>query len=135
MNTELAGKVVVVTGASGGIGSAIARTFASEGAKLILHCHRNVAGTRTLQRELPVDSLVVRGDLTREAEVKRLFAQALKRFGRVDTLVANAGSWETRDVPLHKIPLKQWRATLEGVLTSVFLSLREFFRLVAKQKR
>jgi 3-oxoacyl-[acyl-carrier protein] reductase len=53
----------------------------------------------------------------------------------VDTLVANAGSWETRDVPLCRLPLKQWRGTLDGVLTSTFLCLREFFRLVAKQKR
>ncbi|HZQ48120.1 MAG TPA: SDR family oxidoreductase, partial [Verrucomicrobiae bacterium] len=54
---------------------------------------------------------------------------------RVDVLVANAGSWETRDVPLHQMTLKQWRKTLDGVLTSVFLCLREFTRVVEKQKR
>lgn len=135
MNTELAGKVVVVTGASGGIGSAIARKFAAEGAKLVLHCHRNRDGAKKLQGELRLaESLVVRADLTREAAVKQIFAQAVKRFGRVDTLVANAGSWETRDVPLHEMPLKQWRATFDGVLTSTFLCLREFLRIAAKQK-
>ncbi len=77
----------------------------------------------------------LRADLTKEPEVKRLFAAALKRFGRVDVLVANAGSWETRDVPLHQMTLKQWRKTFDGVLTSAFLSLREFTRIVAKQKR
>lgn len=135
MNTELAGKVVVVTGASGGIGSAIARKFAAEGAKLVLHCHRNRDGAKKLQGELRLaESLVVRADLTREAAVKQIFAQAVKRFGRVDTLVANAGSWETRDVPLHEMPLKQWRGTFDGVLTSTFLCLREFLRIAAKQK-
>jgi 3-oxoacyl-[acyl-carrier protein] reductase len=53
----------------------------------------------------------------------------------VDTLVANAGSWESRDVSLHKMTLKQWRTTFDAVLTSAFLSLREFLRHVAKQRR
>jgi 3-oxoacyl-[acyl-carrier protein] reductase len=53
----------------------------------------------------------------------------------VDTLVANAGWWETRDVPLHQMPLAQWRKTMDGVLTSAFLCTREFFRVVATQKR
>ncbi len=136
MNTELADKVVVVTGASGGIGSAIARKFAAEGARLVLHCHNHRAKAEKLRAELKgVDSLVVKADLTKEAEVKRLFAAAMKRFKRVDVLVANAGFWETRDVPLHEMPLKQWQRTLDGELTSAFLSLREFLRIVAKQKR
>ena len=136
MNSALNGKVILITGASGGIGSAIARKFAEEGAKLILHCRSNLAGAKALQRELgDADSLIVRADLTKEAEVKRLFATAKKHFGRVDTLVANAGSWETRDVPLHQMSLKQWRHTQDAVLTSAFLCAREFLKLVAKQKR
>lgn len=136
MNTELANKVILITGASGGIGSATARAFAAEGAKLVLHCHRNLANARKLQKELAsAASLVVSADLTREAGVKKLFAQATRRFGRVDTLVANAGWWETRDVLLHQMSLAQWRKTLDGVLTSAFLCTREFFRLVAKQRR
>ncbi len=78
---------------------------------------------------------MLRADLTKEAEVKRLFAAALKRFGRIDVLIANAGWWETRDVPLHEMSLAQWRRTQDGVLTSAFLSLREFLRVVARQKR
>ena len=136
MNTELAGKVVVVTGASGGIGSATARKFAAEGASVVLHCRSNPAKARALQDELKsTRSLVVRADLTKEPDVKRLFSAAKKRFGRVDTLVANAGSWEPRDVPLHQMSLRQWRHTLDAVLTSAFLSLREFLRVVAEQKR
>jgi 3-oxoacyl-[acyl-carrier protein] reductase len=135
MNTNLAGKVILITGASGGIGSAIARKFAEEGAKLVLHCHRDRDGARELQRELEAaESIVVAADLTKESQVTKLFARAVNQFGRVDTLAANAGSWETRDVPLHRLPLKQWRTTLDGVLTSTFLCVRDFFRLVAKQK-
>ncbi|MDB6024723.1 MAG: Short-chain dehydrogenase/reductase [Verrucomicrobiales bacterium] len=136
MNSELKGKVVLVTGASGGIGSAIAKQFAGEGAKLVLHYHRNVTRIRKLASELEgTESIIVRANLTSEADVKRLFATAVKTFGRVDTLVANAGSWETSDVPVHEMSLKQWRTTMDNVLTATFLSTREFLKIVAKQKR
>jgi 3-oxoacyl-[acyl-carrier protein] reductase len=135
MTTDLSGKVIVITGASGAIGSAIARRFVEEGARVVLHCRKNRTRAESLRRELGEDeSLVAQAELTREAEAGRLFAAAVKRFGRVDTLVANAGSWESRDVPLHRLSLKQWRRTFDAVLTSAFLSLREFFRLVTKQK-
>ena len=136
MNTDLFGKVVVVTGASGGIGSAIARGFAEEGASIVLHYHHGKDAANALQRELGEDrALAARADVRREADVKRLFAAAVKRFGRVDTLVANAASWEIRDIPMHEMSLRQWRETLDGVLTSAFLCTREFMRLVARQKR
>ena len=136
MNPELAGKVVLVTGASGGIGSAIARAFAAEGATVALHYHRNRSRVAALQRELShVETLAVKADLTKEAQVKQLFARAMERFDRVDTLIANAGWWETQDVPLHKMSLRHWERTIEGVLTTCFLSVREFLRIAARQKR
>jgi 3-oxoacyl-[acyl-carrier protein] reductase len=136
MKTDLEGKVVMVTGASGGIGAAMAEKFADEGARVILHCRTNRAAAEKLAKKMPgADALICRADLTKEADVATLFAKAVKRFGGVDTLIANAGSWETRDIPLHEMSLKQWRATLDAVLTSAFLSLREFLRLAAKQKR
>jgi 3-oxoacyl-[acyl-carrier protein] reductase len=136
VETELKGKVVLVTGASGGIGSAIARAFADEGANLVLHCHRNRAALRQLEKELGnMKTLSVSADLTREAGVQKLFAQALKQFGRVDTLVANAGWWESRDVMLPNLSLSQWRRTMDGVLTSAYLCTREFFKVVARRKR
>ena len=136
MNTELADKVVLIIGASGGIGSAIARAFAQERARVVLHYHGNRAGTLKLQCELkPAEALVVGANLTNETQVQRLFRSVRKKFGRVDTLVANAGAWEMLDVPLHEMSLRQWRATFDGVLTSAFLSVREFCRIAARQKR
>jgi len=136
MNSELSGKVVLITGASGGIGSALAKKFAAEGARLVLHYHSNQRSAVALVNELtPIESLAARADLTVERDVKRLFAAAVKHFGTVDVLIANAGAWETRDVPLHEMSLKQWRSTLDGVLTSSFLCLREFLRIVARTHR
>jgi 3-oxoacyl-[acyl-carrier protein] reductase len=136
MDSQLTGRVILITGAAGGIGRALARKFAAERARLVLHYRRSRREARALQRELVgVDSIVVGADLTKESEARRLFRDAAKHFGRVDTLIANAGSWETRDVSLHEMSLRQWEGTLANVLTSTFLALREFLRLVAKQKR
>jgi len=134
MQTDLRGKIVLVTGASGGIGSAIARAFAAEGAKVILHYRKGRTAALRLQRELP-ESLALPADLTREAQVRTLFTRALKKFGRIDVLIANAGSWETRDVLLPNMSLRQWQRTLDGVLTTTFLTVREFLKVVVKQKR
>jgi 3-oxoacyl-[acyl-carrier protein] reductase len=136
MDTGLSGKVVVITGASGGIGSVIAQRFAAEGVRLVLHYRTGGARLTALQAELAdSETIEVRADLTQEAGAKALFAKAVKRFGRVDTLIANAGAWEVRDVPLHQMSLRQWRRTLDGVLTTTFLTVREFLRVVARQRR
>ena len=136
METGLAGKVVVITGAAGGIGSAVAAQFASEGAHLVLHYRSSGANAEALQRMFkPAESIVLRADLTKETDVRRMFEKTLKRFGRVDTVIANAGAWESRDIPLRQMSLGQWRHTLDNVLTNTFLTLREFFQIVAKQKR
>jgi len=134
MDTQLTDKVIVITGASGGIGSAIARAFAAEGARVVLHYRRNLASIKAVERELRAETLVVKADLAKEADVERLFANAVKRFGRVDTLVANAGSWESRDVLLSRMSLSQWRKTMDGALTTTFLSMRAFLKRVAKQR-
>lgn len=139
METGLAGKVVVVTGASGGIGSAIARRMAGEGARLVLHCRTGRDRAEKLALELAnahgTESLVVAGDLTREAAARRLMTMATTRFGRVDTLVANAGSWAQEAASIADLSLRRWRGTMDAVLTTSFLSLREFARVVRRQGR
>ena len=136
MDTGLTGKVIVVTGASGGIGSAIAQGFAAEGARLVLHYRSGRARVSALQEQLAgSETIALRADLTREADAKELFVRAVRRFGRVDTLIANAGAWEVRDTPLYQMSLNQWRRTMDGVCTSTFLTVREFLRQVGTQKR
>ena len=135
MDANLGNRVVVVTGASGGIGSAIARGFVSEGARVVLHFNRGRSAARKLQVQLGKRALALGADLTNEAQTRRFFGEVVARFGKIDTLIANAGFWVDEDIPLHKLPLKQWRQTLDQVLTSTFLSVREFLRAVQRQRR
>jgi 3-oxoacyl-[acyl-carrier protein] reductase len=123
METGLAGQRVLVTGASGGIGSACARAFAAEGAEVIVHYHRGRDRAEALALELG-GALVVDADLTREDEVERLFAES----GALDVCAAVAGAWPTEDVPLWELSLERWRATLDANLTATFLTARGFLR-------
>jgi len=134
MDTGLKDKVVLITGASGGIGAVAARAFDREGAKLVLHGHRNLGALTALQGELAGENLVISADLTQEGEVEHLFRNAYDRFRRLDVVVANAGIWPKAHEPVHRMSLERWNSTIVTDLTSVFLCAREFFRLLEKSK-
>lgn len=134
MDAGLKDRVVLVTGASGGIGAACARAFAAERARLVLHAHRNRAAADTLASDLATPSLVVAGDLSSEVEVDRVFAEALDRFGRIDTVVANAGIWIPEAEPIETMSLDRWKRTIDANQTSVFLTLRAWFRTLAVRR-
>jgi 3-oxoacyl-[acyl-carrier protein] reductase len=135
MKTDLDEKVVIVTGASGGIGRAAARSFAAEGARLVLHYHKNFAEADELKKLLRTETLLLQADLRNEEQVVNLFASARKSFGRIDTLVANAGVWPSEHVLLCDMSLERWKETFETDLTSVFLCCREFSKVVRDQRR
>ena len=131
MDTGLQGKRVVVTGASGGIGSACARAFAAEGARVVVHYHRGQERAEAVAAELE-GAVVLRADLTVEADVDALFAQARAELGGVDVCVANAGVWPTPDEGVWEIPLARWEETLRANLTATFLTSRAFLREVER---
>jgi 3-oxoacyl-[acyl-carrier protein] reductase len=135
MDTGLAGQMVLVTGASGGIGQACARAFATEGAAVALHWWRNEAAARNLAAELAVPTAVVGADLRVESEAEAMVDEAVRSLGRLDVVVVNAGVWEARSTPLHAMSLEQWQATMAADLTSVFLTCRAFLRHVAAVPR
>ena len=97
MAVSIAGKVMIVTGASSGIGRAAARRFAAEGAKLVLVA-RSAEKLEALAKELGGDAIAIPADLTKAADVEAMVAKAEAHFGRIDILFANAGSYVTGDV-------------------------------------
>src|SRR5262245_45709868 len=108
--TALRDRSVVVTGASSGIGAAIARTLAAEGARLTLGARR-VDRLEALAAEIGGEVAIVRTDMRIEADVVRLVATARERFGGVDALVNNAGLG--RSAPVSSGSTELWREMLE----------------------
>ena len=135
MRSGLDGQVVLITGASGGIGSETARAFAEEGARLVLHYNSNREGAEALSRELDSETLIVQADVSDESAVEAMYANALGAFSRLDALVVNAGIWIADEAPVHAMTLEQWRRTMDADLTGAFLSCRGFLRHVADVPR
>jgi 3-oxoacyl-[acyl-carrier protein] reductase len=131
METGLAGKGVLVTGASGGIGAACARAFAAEGARVGVHYHQGRERADALATELG-EAVVLQADLTEEAEVDRLFANASDGLGSIDVCAAVAGVWPEEDVPVWELALERWESTLRANLTATFLTARGFLREVER---
>ena len=98
---KLAGKVAVVTGASKGIGAAIAKHLAAEGASVVVNYSSSKAGADKVVAEITTrggKAIAVQGDVAKKADIERLFAETKKSFGRLDILVNNAGIYDGQPV-------------------------------------
>ena len=104
MSKKLEGKVAVVTGASKGIGAGIARALADEGASVVVNYSSSKQGADRVVAEISGrggKAIAVQGDVSKQADIKRLFSEAQKAFGRLDILVNNAGVYEI--APLEEV--------------------------------
>ena len=122
---RLRDKVAVVTGATRGIGRAIAKRFAIEGANVIVTGRSAEAGNAVLQEieEGGAAAVFLRADLTREADVRDLMSQTLDRFGRLDVLVNGAAATDVvtrQDGAVHMITTEAWEAILHGAATVTY---------------
>jgi NADP-dependent 3-hydroxy acid dehydrogenase YdfG len=127
---QVRGKVVVVTGASSGIGEAIARRLAAEGAKVVLGARR-VDRLEKIVAEIQAaggEALAHAFDVTKKAEVEGLVAAAVAKFGRIDVLVNNAGVMPLS--PLEAVKVDEWEwmvdVNIKGVLYGIAAALPRF---------
>jgi len=121
----LRGKVVMITGASRGLGRALALAFAREGVSLVINS-RSEDSLEPVAGEAKVtgaEVLAIPADVSVEAEVERLVNESVRRFGGIDVLVNNAGVLGPR-VPIEEYPEDEWRKVLDANLTAPFLLIR-----------
>ena len=118
---SLSGKVALISGGSRSIGAATVRMFCAAGANVAFSYRSARSKAEALARECGPDVChPVASDLNSPESARALVAETVKRFGRLDILVANHGVWLGEDVPIDRMPDEQWRSTLSINLDGVF---------------
>ena len=125
MKRMLDGKVILITGGGGGIGSAACAVMSEHGARLIVSDIDKAAAKRTAEHVGATggEAIFLQVDLASEAEIERLVAETLAHYGRLDGAFNNAGV-EQSNVPLTELRLEHWERALRIDLTAVFLCLK-----------
>lgn len=126
MAGKLSGKVAVVTGASKGIGAEIARRLGADGAAVVVNYASSKDGADKVVADIKRrdgKAVAVQADVSKEADVRRLFAEAKKAFGRVDVLVNNAGIYEFQ--PLENVSAEHFHKQFDLNVLGLLLATRE----------
>jgi 3-oxoacyl-[acyl-carrier protein] reductase len=129
MSERLTGKVAVVTGASKGIGAAIAKHLADEGAAVVVNYASSKAGADRIVAEITGKggrAIAVGADVAKPADIRRLFAEAKKAFGRLDVLVNNAGIYEF--APLEEVTPEHFHKHFDLNVLGLILATQEAAR-------
>jgi NAD(P)-dependent dehydrogenase (short-subunit alcohol dehydrogenase family) len=130
----LKNKVVIVTGASSGIGVGIAEVFAEEGAKVICAARREKQGQAVAVaiRKKGGEALFVRCDISQEDQVKALIKAAIDKYGRIDSLINNAGVNFVK--PFEELTTEDWDRVIDVDLRGTFFCTRACIKQFLKQK-
>jgi 3-oxoacyl-[acyl-carrier protein] reductase len=135
-SNPLAGHTALVTGASRGIGRAVALQLAQAGASVVVNYARSAEAAEAVVAEITAQggsAYALQADVGKEEQVEQLMAEVLERSGSIDVLVNNAGI--TRDGLLMRLKTDDWQAVLDLNLSGVFLCTRAVTRPMLKQKR
>jgi 3-oxoacyl-[acyl-carrier protein] reductase len=131
----LQGKIAVVTGSSRGIGAAIARELAAQGATVVLNHRDSAAQAETVVAEIVAaggQAVAIQADVSSFVEAQRLIKETVERFGRIDILVNNAGT--TRDMLIMMMPEADWDLVIQTNLKSAFNCSKAAVRPMMKQR-
>jgi len=131
---KLSGQTVIVTGASSGIGQAIAIAMSSEGANVVINYHADEEGAQQTFAEVSknTEGLIIQADISKEQDVLDMFEKAVRHFGAIDILVNNAGI--QNDSKLLEMTLQEWQQVINTNLTGQFLCSREAVKAFMHQK-
>ena len=135
MSKRFEGKAALVTGASRGIGRAIALRLAGEGANVVVNYNTNADAATSVAdsiKALDREVCVVQADVARQPDVERLIQAALKAFSRIDVVVNNAGI--TRDTLLMRMSEDDWDTVIDTNLKSAFLVTKAVLRPMLRQR-
>ena len=126
---QIKDKIAIVTGASGGIGLAVAELLAQGGAKVVLAA-RSADKLKQLEREIP-GSFAVRTDMCKQEDIRQLVQQTEQKFGRIDILINNAGQGLLS--PVASIDLKDYREIMELNVFAVLEAMQAVIPIMRKQ--
>ncbi len=125
-------KVVLVTGASRGIGREIARQFAAQGATLIIHYNQNHAAAEETRRHLAGDNhLIVQADIQDAQQIAQMVDTAVSHYGRIDILVNNAGVFTSH--PLAEVSYETWQAAWQSTINTNLIGVANLCYCVGQQ--
>ena len=133
MNSDLEGKVVLVTGGAGGIGSVISKSFAKQGAKVIIHYNDSKENAEKISKE--INGFAVNADLTDPKQTKELFNNIIQKEGKIDICIANAGKYPKDYAPLWEIESDRWNNTVSTNLSLTYNTSRYFLKHASETKK
>lgn len=136
MHINLGNQVALITGGSRGIGAATVKLFAQAGARIVFSYRKAARQAGKVVRDCDPNTgsvVAVRADVSRMADARKLVDAALRRFGRLDILVANAGIWNAAPAPIEKMSEKQWDEMIAVNLKGVYSVIHHAVAVMIRQ--
>ena len=138
---DVSGKIIIITGAAGLLGTEYAKGLSKEGANVVLadldfkKC-KDIC--LELEKKYSVKPLAINLDLTKISSIKNMVKKVIKKYGKIDVLINNAayqGDDKLRTIPFEELPLESWNKAIDVNLTGIFLCCQEIGKIMVKQKK